>query len=132
MNETEKEQKIVDYINDMNEDEMVELHNRYCKAAGYKDNRIYSMGELDEVLDGRTPTDILQRALYGSFSPSDAFFWFDDYANLGSASWAFALPICAEDIADYILLKEDSLGDDKIQEILDGEDKDDDEKNNIR
>ena len=30
----------------------------------------------------------------------------------------------AEDIADYVLLKEDSLGDDEIQEILDTEDKD--------
>lgn len=40
MNETEKKQKLVDYINSMNEDEMVELHNNYCEAAGYEDDEI--------------------------------------------------------------------------------------------
>lgn len=121
MNETEKKQKLVDYINSMNEDEMVELHNNYCEAAGYEDDYIYSTEELDEVLEGRTPTDILQRAFYGRFNPNNAFFWFDGCANLGSASWADELPIFASDIANYVLSTEDSLDDDEIQYILDRE-----------
>lgn len=119
MNEMEKREKLVDYINSMNEDEMVELHNNYCDACGCADSHIYSMEELDEALEGRTPTDILQLAFYGRFNPNNVFFWFDGYANLGSASWADELPIFASDIANYILSNEDSLGNDEIQEILD-------------
>ena len=124
MNEMEKREKLVEYINSMKTDEIVELHNSYCEAAGYEDDRIYSMDELDELLEGRTPMDILLRGFYGDFNPRHAFFWFNGYGNLESADYMSGTPISAEDIADYILSKEDSLGNDEIQEILDDEDND--------
>lgn len=116
-----KREQLIEYINGMNEDEMVELHNNYCEAEGCEDCCIYSMEELDEVLEGLTPTNILQRAFYGRFNPNDAFFWFNGYANLGSASWENKLPIYASDIADYILTNEDALGNDEIQYMLNRE-----------
>ena len=121
-------QKIVDYINSMNDDEVIELHNRYCEAAGCEDDRIHSMWDLDELLEGRTPVDILCMSFHGSFNPHHEFFWFNGYGNLESADYLSGTQVCADDIADYILLKEDSLGNDEIQEILDGEDNDN-EKN---
>ena len=116
-----KREKLVDYINDMKTEEIVELHNRYCEAAGYEDDRIYSMYELDEILEGRTPTDILLRGFYGDFRPQHDFFWFNGYGNLESADYIADMPIFAIDIANYILSEKDSLGNDEIQEILDGE-----------
>ena len=124
MNEMEKRKKLVDYINSMKTDEIVALHNDYCAAAGYEDDRIYSMHELDELLEGRTPTDILSMGFYGDFRPHHDFFWFNGYGNLESADHITDMPIFAIDIANYILLREDSLGNDEIQEILDGEDED--------
>ena len=124
MNKTEKREKLVDYINSMKTDEIVELHNRYCEAAGYEDDRVYSMYELDELLEGRTPTDILSMGFYGDFHPQHDFFWFNGYGNLESADYMTYMPIYAEDITNYILSKEDSLGNDEIQEILDEEDND--------
>lgn len=121
MNEMEKRKKLVEYINGMKNDEIVELHNRYCEAAGYEDDQIYSMYELDELLEGRTPTDILSRGFYGDFRPQHDFFWFNGYGNLESADRTNDMPIFAIDIANYILSEEDSLGNDKIQEILDEE-----------
>ena len=123
MNETEKKQKIVDIINGMNDEELIELHNSYCEAAEYEDDRIYSMYELDELLEGRTPTDILSMGFYGDFRPHHDFFWFNGNGNLESADYTTDMPIFAKDIADYILSEEDSLGNDEIQEILDKEDK---------
>ena len=117
-------QKIVDYINSMNDDEVIELHNRYCEAAGYEDDRIYSMLDLDELLAGRTPIDILCMSFHGSFNPHHDFFWFNRCGNLESADYLDGTPVCVGDIADYILSAEDSLGNDEIQEILDGEDND--------
>ena len=122
MNEMEKRKNLVDYINSMNTDAIVELHNSYCEAAGHEDDRIYSMYELDELLEGRTPTDILSMGFYGDFRPHHDFFWFNGYGNLKSADYIAYMPIFAIDIANYILSKEDSLGNDEIQEILDGED----------
>ena len=124
MSEMEKRKKLVDYINDMKTEEIVELHNSYCEAAGYEDDRIYSMYELDELLEGRTPTDILSMGFYGDFRPQHDFFWFNGYGNLESADFITDMPVFAIDIANYILSKEDSLGNDEIQEILDEEDND--------
>ena len=123
MNETEKRQKLVEYINSMGVEEKIALHNSYCDAANYMDDCIYSTYELDEILEGRTPTDILCMSFYGNFNPIDRFFWINVYGNLESAGYAVDMPIYASDIAEYILSNEDSLGNDKIQEILDGEDK---------
>ena len=122
MNEIEKRKKLVDYINSMNDDEIVELHNCYCESAECEDDHIYSMYELDELLAGRTPTDILSMGFYGDFRPTHDFFWFNGCGNLESADYATDMPIFASDIADYILSEEDSLGNDEIQEILDEED----------
>ena len=118
-------QKIVDYISSMNDDEVIELHNRYCEAAGYEDDRIYSMWDLDELLAGITPIDILCMSFHGSFNPHHNFFWFNGCGNLESADYLGGTPVCAGDIADYVLRKEDSLGDDEIQYILDEEEEDD-------
>ena len=121
MNEMEKRKKLVDYINSRNTDEIVALHNDYCEAAGYEDDRIYGMYELDEILEGRTPTDILCMSFHGSFNPYHDFFWFNAYGNLKSADYIADMPIFAIDIANYILSEKDSLGNDEIQEILDDE-----------
>ena len=124
MNEMEKRKKLVDYINAMKTEDIVELHNSYCEAEGYEDDRIYSMYELDELLEGRTPTDILSMGFYGDFRPQHDFVWFNGYGNLESADYISEMPISVDEIADYILSEEDSLGNDEIQEILDGEDND--------
>ena len=124
MNEMEKREKLVEYINSLDNNDLIELHNSYCEAAGYEDDRIYSMWDLDEILEGRTPTDILSMGFYGSFNPQHDFFWFNGYGNLESADHMTDMPIFAIDIANYILSEEDSLGNDEIQEILDEEDED--------
>nr|DAH88382.1 MAG TPA: hypothetical protein [Bacteriophage sp.] len=128
MNETEKKQKLVEYINNMNADEIVALHNNYCEATNDLDSRIYSMWDLDDVLAGMTPTDILCMGFYGKFMPRHEYFWFDGSGNLSSADYISDMPIYASGIADYILSEEDSLENEEIQEILD-DDEDDDEDN---
>ena len=114
-------QKIVDYINSMNYEEIVELHNHYCEAAGHEDDRIYSMWDLNELLAGRTPVDILCMSFHGGFNPHHVFFWFDRCGNLESADYLDGTPVRAGDIADYILSAEDSLENECIDFMLDRE-----------
>ena len=124
MNEMEKKQKIVDYINGMGIEEKIELHNTYCDAANCMDDCIYAMDELEEVLDGVDKWELVRMIRFGDFDFMKDFWGFNGYGNLDSydaREWA----IYAEDIADYILSEEDSLGDDEIQEMLDEEENDD-------
>ena len=123
MNETEKRQKIVDYINSMGVDEKIALHNTYCDAVNCMDDCIYTMDEMEEILDGVDKWELVRMVQFGDFDCTKDFWGFNGYGNLVSYN-AWELPIYAEDIADYILLREDSLGNDEIQEILDEEDND--------
>ena len=123
MNEMEKRQKIVDYINGMGVEEKIALHNTYCDAANNPDDRIYAMDDLEDVLDSVDKWELVRMIQFGNFDFTKDFWGFNGYGNLVSYN-AWELPIYAEDIADYILSKEDSLNDDEIQEILDEEEDD--------
>ena len=120
MNETEKKQKIVEYINGMSIEEKIELHNTYCDAANYMDNCIYTMDELEEILDGVDKWELVRMIRFGDFDFMKEFRGYNGYGNLISYD-AWELPIYASDIAGYILLRNDSLGNDEIQDILDEE-----------
>lgn len=123
MNEMEKRQKLVDYINGMDADEKIALHNAYCDAANCMDDYIYEMEELEEVLDGVEKWELVNMIRFGDFDFMKDFWKVNGYGNLDSYG-AWELPIFASDIADYILSEEDALGNDKVQKILDEEDED--------
>ena len=124
MNETEKKQKLVDYINSMGIDERLALHNTYCDAANCMDDCIYAMDDMEEILDGVDKWELVRMIRFGDFDFMKEFWSINGYGNLVSYN-AWELPIYASDIADYILSAEDSLGDDEIQYILE-EDKQED------
>ena len=126
MNEMEKRKKLVDYINGMGVEEKIALHNSYCDAANCMDDCIYAMDELEEVLDSVDKWELVRMIRFGDFDFMKEFWGFNGYGNLDSYD-ALELPIFAEDIADYILSEEDSLGNDEIQYILDEEEEEDDE-----
>ena len=123
MNEMEKRKKLIDYINGMGIEEKIALHNTYCDAANCMDDCIYAMDEMEEILDGVDKWELVRMIRFGNFDFMKDFWGFNGYGNLVSYN-AWELPVYAEDIADYVLRKEDSLGNDEIQEILDEEDND--------
>ena len=119
-----KEERLIDYINSMGIEEKIALHNTYCDAANCMDDCIYTMDEMEEILDGVDKWELVRMVQFGDFNCTKEFWGFNGYGNLVSYN-AWELPVYAEDIADYVLLKEDSLGDDEIQYILDEEEEDD-------
>ena len=109
MNETEKREKLVDYINSMGIEEKIALHNTYCDAANCMDDCIYAMDEIEEILDGVDKRELVRMVQFGDFDCTEEFWGFNGYGNLVSYN-AWELPVYAEDIAGFILWKEDSLG----------------------
>ena len=118
-----KREKLIDYINGIGIEEKIALHNTYCDAANCMDDCIYVKDDMEEILDGVDKWELIRMIQFGEFDFTKEVWGFNGYGNLVSYN-AWELPIYAEDIADYILLREDSLGNDEIQEILDGEEKD--------
>ena len=118
-----KREKLVDFINGMGVEEKIALHNTYCDAANCMDDCIYAMDEMEDVLDGVGKWELVRMVQFGDFDFTKEFWSSNGYGNLVSYN-AWELPIYAEDIADYILSEEDSLGNDEIQEMLDEEDED--------
>ena len=126
MNEMEKRQNLVDYINGMGVEEKIALHNTYCDAANCMDDCIYTMDEMEEILDGVDKWELVRMIQYGDFDFNKEFWGFSGYGNLVSYN-AWELPIFASDIANYILLREDSLGNGEIQYILEEDEEDEQE-----
>ena len=127
MNKMEKRKKLVDYIDGMGIEEKIALHNTYCDAANCMDECIYAMDDyihvkddMEEILDGVDKWELVRMFRFGNLDFTKEFWGFSGYGNLVSYN-ARELPIFASDIAGYILSEEDSLGNDEIQEILDGE-----------
>lgn len=113
-----KKAKILDCIVEMDVNKLVALHNNYCKAKKRLAKIIYPMRELDEILNGSSPTDILCMGCHGDFSPHNNYFWFDVQGNLESADFAYNMPILFVDIVEYILATGDTLENDEIKDLL--------------
>ena len=84
MNEMEKKQKLVDYINGMDIEEKIALHNTYCAAANCMDDCIYTMDELEEILDGVDKWQLVDMIRFGNFDFTKEFWGFNGYGNLVS------------------------------------------------
>ena len=45
---------------------------------------LYNMDDFDVIMEGYTPTEVVQRTFFGCFNPNDDYFFFNGYANLES------------------------------------------------
>lgn len=117
--------RVREYLEDLDVDSLVEVHNHVeDETAG--DDRIYSMDDFGEILDGFAPIVIAQMVYYGNFCPVHEYFWFNGYGNLESSDF---LPdvVFPSDLARYIVDEDDDCGVDEIREILDEDDETDGE-----
>lgn len=56
----EKFENIIDILENLPDNEKVYIHNRFCDYNNYMDNIIYFTEELDDLFDGKKPTEILR------------------------------------------------------------------------
>lgn len=84
-----------------NEDDFVTVIEELDSYNGYLgDDRYYNMDELDEMLYGLTPSEVLARTFYGGdddtkdangnrgeFNPNREYFYYNGYGNLVSTDY---------------------------------------------
>lgn len=109
-------EKLLTYYKENKEDFADDIEQLDSWNACLYDDRIFSMDELDDVLQGINPSNILYSAFYGydepyknseqniPFNPNRDYFYFNGYGNLVSI-----------DEKDYSTYLEQSF----IQEIID-------------
>ena len=81
--------KIIEVLEELSTDELLSLCKEIYSYDGSLDQfNIYNMDEFDEMLSGKTPTEIVNSIRYGGFASTDEYFRFNGYGNIESLSYA--------------------------------------------
>ena len=128
----QKVEQIKAILNDMYDDELVEIHNRYCEANNNYDDQIFQNDDatLNDVMGECTFAKAACKLYYSDYNYNDNYFWFDGYGNLESSNDPKD-NIFVDDIARYIVDDKNDLDNMDLREVIQGwqeEDKDEEEE----
>lgn len=127
----QKMEQIKAILDDMYDDELIEIHNRYCDANHNYDDTIYNNDDvtLDEVMGECTFSEAACKLYYSDYRYNDSYFWFNGNGNLES-SYNPRDNIFVDDIARYVVDNEDDLDSMDLREAIESwqEEEDEDEE----
>lgn len=102
---------------DLSDWELVSVYNEYCEAINNYEERIYPMDEIDDLLCGLKPSEVLN-AVSDDFHLNDKYFK-DSIYGLESSDYPEDDWIDKEEIAEYVDDNDDYLYCTALKEILD-------------
>lgn len=114
----EKVEAIRDIIGDMDDSDAVALHNERCYETNNYDDEIIEMDRFNEICENMFPMDIAMRIAFDDFNPHHSYFRYNGYANFESTDYPTDW-IYPNEIARDIVDREESFGNDEIQEEID-------------
>lgn len=108
---------ITDYLNELNNADLVAIHNEYCQSCNYSDNEIYSNDEefFNTYFDGKV-LEAVRAVSFGEYRYQDEYVIFNGYGNLET----FNNPenhVDISAIAEDILENEGNYSDIELEEI---------------
>ena len=109
-------EEVLEMLRDMNDSDLVAVHNEYCDKVRYYDDRIYDMYEINDLLYGRSPLEIITDAR--DVDANDSYIRYDGYGNLESTDYPQDW-MDLDKIADYIVETGEDFGNDDIRDLLD-------------
>ena len=115
-------ERIREYLEGLDDSSLLSIWNEYCG----NDDCVYPMDELDELLGGMAPSEILRASYYGYFNPNDDYFKYNSRGNLVSTN-SISEWIDIEELAMCIDENEKDFGDSQIRHIL-GDDYDEEDE----
>ena len=114
MTREEAIERVKEIINNMSESDMIYIHNEYCEARNYYDDRIEYYDSIDELCYGMKPTEIIEK--FGDLYNSNSEYIKFTIYGAESADWT---DVMVDDIAEYCIDSEESFYNDDIQEVID-------------
>lgn len=109
-------EEVLEMLRDMNDSDLVAVHNEYCDKVSCYDDKIYDMYEINNLLYGRSPLEIITDAR--DVNANDSYIRYDGYGNLESTDYPQDW-MDLDEIADYIVENDDALYNDDIRDLLD-------------
>lgn len=108
-------EQILERLNEMDNADLIAVHNKYCEAYGSMDNQIFENDDyfLETYFMNR-PADLAMSIQYGDYRYSDEYVQFDGYGNLESFDYPDG-HIFPEEIANYL----EDLDEDEQEDFLD-------------
>ena len=117
------EEKILNYLNDMDDPDFNTLAEEYLEENSYFDDIYRPMDEFDSFTEGKTPSDIARdlQCSGDAFNINDEYFRFDGYGNPVSANeFDYRDDINLNDFVNW-LMDGNGSPDSDLQDIIDGE-----------
>lgn len=115
-----KYEKIMDLLKEKGPEEIMWLHDTYCEKD-YCEGSIYSMNDVEEMLEGCSLRRVLREVAHKDFDIRDRFFQIEDTRFVSFDDIEDGNQVYFDDIAQYIIDNDDDLGDVDIREILEEE-----------
>ena len=110
---------ILNFLNDLTNEDVFEIHNHYCDVNSDYDSRVYGMDEFDDLFDNSRPSEIAESIYCGSFCPRDNYFscgtYLESFDNWDDGD----SPVDIDAIAKHIDEEDDDLGNADVREFLD-------------
>lgn len=126
MNREQLEDRIRETLSDIGD--ISDVRNQYCDKNKYYEDRIYHMYEFDDFYADSTPTQIAFDLKGSDFDIDDNFFTQGIHGLQSYNDACDAIDKYQEqDLVDYIIDNDDSLGCEEIRDVLDEADEDEDE-----
>lgn len=122
--EVDKEASIKEYVeNNMTDDELIQLVDMLDSYSGMDGLAAYDMDDIDEILYGKKPSEIVLLMFYGNgFNPINDYFRFDGCGNLESfdkEDYIKEIKDCMDDVVSTLMDTGCRDFTDELNEILD-------------
>ena len=122
--EVDKEASIKEYVeNNMTDDELIQLVDMLDSYSGMDGIAAYNMDDMDEILYGKTPSDVALLIFYGDgFNPNEEYFRFDGCGNLESLEemdYIQEIKDCMDEVVSTLMDTGCRDFTDELNEILD-------------
>ena len=108
---------------EMSESDLLYIWNDYTDR-NYYDDHIYNMCEFDEIMDGRTPTEIANLVYQNDFNTNCEYFTWGVYLNCSDYIDDF---VSYDDLANYIYNNDEDFDNDDLRDFLDEDENNEEE-----
>lgn len=110
---------ITEFLNELDSNELVNIHNEYCQSVNYSDDEIYNNDEeFFNVFFENRVLEAVRAVSYGEYKYTDDYIQFNGYGNLMTYN-EYNVTECIDitSIADDILENEQNYNNIELEEL---------------
>lgn len=112
-------EKVKEILENLDDNELKNMWNEYCRENYYDDQEIFEMCEIDDLFCDMKVSDFLDK-LSGDFNAKDNYFRYSIY---GLESFDDVADIVSfDDLANYIVDNNETFDNDELEELIEEED----------